>query len=66
MINQSNPIEIARRLNKLVFTLTFDDRLILEILISDYVSKSHKSEESKHSITDSKESQEKGELDPVD
>jgi hypothetical protein len=66
MVNQSNPIEIARRLNKLVFTLTFDNRLILEILLSDFVFKNQKSEESKPSITDSKESQEKPELEVED
>ena len=66
MVSQSNPIEIARRLNKLVFTLTFDDKFILEILINDFVLKSHKSEESKPSITDSKESHEKPELEIED
>lgn len=66
MVNQSNPIEIARRLNKLVFTLTFDDKLILEILISDFVQKSQKTEDSKPSLTDSKESHEKAEIDGGD
>ena len=48
-MNQSNPKEVAKRLNKLVFTLTFDDRLILGILISDYVTKGQTSEEAKDS-----------------
>lgn len=66
MVTQSNPIEIAKRLNKLVFTLTFDDKLILDILMSDFVFKSHKSEESKPSITDSKESNDKVQLEVGD
>ena len=62
MLNQSLPKEVTKRLNKLVFTMTFDDRLILEIIINDYVSKIQNYEnyeeckESKTSITESKAS----------
>ena len=62
MLNQSLPKEVTKRLNKLVFTLTFDDRLILEIIINDYVTKIQNYEEckeSKTSITESKASLDK-------
>lgn len=62
MLNQSLPKEVTKRLNKLVFTLTFDDRLILEIIINDYVTKIQNYEEckeSKTSITESNASYDK-------
>lgn len=69
MLKQSNPKEVTKRLNKLVFTLTFDNRLILEIIINEYVMKIQNFEESKDSktsLTESKASFDKIQLEMPD